>query len=822
MTLPVGAARSTSPPASHPTPGPEEPGPARRGNAPETPLALGRAPTVPAGESAPSSHPQRRATLPRASAQDKGKAVAGSSGAQAVHGVTLTPTAAAASLAAGASSNPATQELLGLAGRLAGLERQHAQALRTLEAAAAPSSGPSAPASTSAGGKRLSVLKGHVDDAAAQLKRQTLARAGHLGELEKAERQLASRQQSLDALLAQAEATPTPAATAQAGASAATVTPPLQALAIGAPANRASGEELRLRAAVDRLADASTRATAVLDAANVQVAKATSSASRLHAEAEQMIEPQQLHAALVRHAPADLDQWLVTQGLPPARPPRPAADDQRFTAYLERFTHEVPGAAGGPPERRLKPEFEGPRAFMAFAALHDSQSPGVAPLDALAARLLKESTPAEGQQIAAAIRGGGSLALEQAIVPVVVPTLDAATVVLEKVASLPESEIAKLPRRHKSKSGQILSRANTRVSVQNSAQLVQLMHRHEDTLLANAIMDVGRLLGPSVAQYQQRRTMADMVAARRDASLRDQEAARQGAEAASSALKAARAELAQHVAAQREAAAAAAKPAATERPPTGRPAITETETVSRPDTEARIAKLRGEVITLGEQVETARQRFEQSGAAQATARSSLRTAEQDLDQAVAAHGRGTDEAQRKHFEAQALQAAQRAEVRDLQAQVDAARGELQRHPALATLIAPEALKRAIDRHVDMDDESLHVRARHETGRAGAYNSLGHLVEALVDVHETAARQHPQLFQARNAHEFAQAAAAIGGVVDRRHVHVRPPGAEPIARGYSNALEQTERPKPTNESVFSLRWHQGKVVVSHVHPHVPLH
>jgi len=221
---------------------------------------------------------------------------------------------------------------------------------------------------------------------------------------------------------------------------------------------------------------------------------------------------------------------------------------------------------------------------------------------------------------------------------------------------------------------------------------------------------------------------------------------------------------------------------------------------------------------------------------QAAARQQRR-AREAYKAAVAAYGRAQDSARREREEMRTQRAAQREQLAALEHEVGRARDTLLQHPALTRLLEPSAaLQRAIERHVEPDDAALRQRARRDTGYAGAYHSLGHLVEAVCDIYEDAARHSPGLFAARSRAEFDAAAAALAaedgkGAEDRVCTH---PRAEPIARGYSNDPDQTERPVPVRESCYSLCWHQGggkspgkssvpqqgRVVISHLYPLVP--
>jgi hypothetical protein len=702
--------------------------------------------------------------------------------------------------------------LLSLSGRLTGLERDHAAAVQALHACMSSSSA-AGPASTGTSSRRVALLEDEVAAATARLQRLSLDQAQRLGELEKLERQLASRQRTLAGL---DSAVDTSAAQARALA-ARPATQLATSAALPAEPTPVSAEEQALRGHVAGLAEADTRAAARFAAARASLSEADKKLSRLEDAARQMLTLESLRGDVRSRAATDMNQWLAAQGLPPCHGQTPSADShRRFSAYLEHFTDLAPDPASGETSRRLKPEFED-RSFMVLAALHDVSSPGVSP-NPFPGRLLHALDVSHGPALADAMAKNDHRAMSEALVTMVAVHLARAENAFKALAATSSAEIAGLPRRQRMRGGNLARRDTQRV-VANMGELAGLMARHGTAITNSAIRELVIMLLPTIHRHDDLQTNVKAARSERDALKQQMQDALGESMSTRKALAGARADLQEHVAGRRRASGSAARTSG-EASTVNPAAIPQTTQADGADKDARIAKLRGEIEVLGEQVEAARRRHAEVGDEHAATRRNLRKTEQALDQAAAEHGRESDAAQRGFLEARAQQAAQRARVHSLAAEVEQARASLTQHPALAEILLPEALTRAIERHVQPDDAALHARARAVTGHAGAYNSLGHMVEAVVDVHTAAARKFPDVFQARNAREFALAAAAAGGVTDLRHVHDRPTDSEPLARGFSNAPDQTTRPTPVNESSYSLCWHQGRVVVSHVFPYVP--
>ncbi|PIM50465.1 hypothetical protein CS062_24845, partial [Roseateles chitinivorans] len=183
----------------------------------------------------------------------------------------------------------------------------------------------------------------------------------------------------------------------------------------------------------------------------------------------------------------------------------------------------------------------------------------------------------------------------------------------------------------------------------------------------------------------------------------------------------------------------------------------------------------------------------------------------------AALAREAANASREHEEARAAQAGLRERLAVTEARIGEVRETLHQAPARRAAISDLAWERAIDRHVGISDEAMRERAP-ETGHVGSYDSLSTLSQVVADLHAHVS-WHADLrpvLAARNRREFDSAVARVpGGVTDLVFDHGRQ-----VGRGFSNALDRTERATPLQHSSYSLDFVQGRAVVSHLHPHVP--
>jgi hypothetical protein len=133
------------------------------------------------------------------------------------------------------------------------------------------------------------------------------------------------------------------------------------------------------------------------------------------------------------------------------------------------------------------------------------------------------------------------------------------------------------------------------------------------------------------------------------------------------------------------------------------------------------------------------------------------------------------------------------------------------------MISDRACERAVERHLNPDDDALRARTR-ITGYAGVYTSRADLAEATAEIHSHLSRQpeFQSVLGARTRADFEQAAGALpGGVIDRVHDHGRP-----IGGGFSNDVDQTDDATTLSKSNFSLHFVQGRVVIGHIYPYVP--
>ncbi|HET9644966.1 MAG TPA: hypothetical protein VFP68_16775, partial [Burkholderiaceae bacterium] len=263
--------------------------------------------------------------------------------------------------------------------------------------------------------------------------------------------------------------------------------------------------------------------------------------------------------------------------------------------------------------------------------------------------------------------------------------------------------------------------------------------------------------------------------------------------------------------AARAAAAARARPADAAIPQA------EIASSSSTDADARRLKLRGEIARTSEAVELKRRTLAEFDEQIRTAETDLRRFKDQFDTAAAAHGRRLDGARRRHDELREELSQLRAQRADLDADIADARIDLARAALSEGMVSEQAWALAIERHVGPDNRQLRDRAR-ITGYAGTYDSATQLAEAIADIHDHIYRQGTfrAVLTARTREDFDSAASALpGGLEDLPFDHGRP-----LARGFSNDLDQTEEPTSLTESRFSLRFVQGRVVISHIYPYVP--
>jgi len=240
------------------------------------------------------------------------------------------------------------------------------------------------------------------------------------------------------------------------------------------------------------------------------------------------------------------------------------------------------------------------------------------------------------------------------------------------------------------------------------------------------------------------------------------------------------------------------------------------------DAETRIARQRGRIARLNDAHDLARQRHGAASAALRRTDEAQQKAREHFEAAWSVHRQAREAAQQELAQLRVEQGEHGARLRGLEQQIEQARDGLRTDPALQRLIAPWALQRVIEVHVDPNDDALRRRALEQTGLNGRYDSLEHMAQAVVDVHEAANRRFPQLFAARTPQEFEQAAnehpeydAERKALVNISHEHGRL-----IGQGYDAKPDRTSRLIPLTLSEYGLAWREGRVVISHLHPSVP--
>jgi hypothetical protein len=240
------------------------------------------------------------------------------------------------------------------------------------------------------------------------------------------------------------------------------------------------------------------------------------------------------------------------------------------------------------------------------------------------------------------------------------------------------------------------------------------------------------------------------------------------------------------------------------------------------DAETRIGRQRGRILTLEAARDVARQRHDRASGVLRQVEEDQQSARERFEAAWAVHRQAREAAQQELAQLRVERGEHGARLRGLEQQIQQARAGLRADPALQSLIDRRALERVIKVHVDPDDDAVRWRALEETGLNGRYDSLEHMAQAVVDVHEAAKNRFPQLFAARTLQEFEQAAkehpeydAASKALVNVPHEHGRL-----VGQGYDAKPDRTGRLIPLTRSEYGLAWREGRVVISHLHPGVP--
>jgi hypothetical protein len=702
-----------------------------------------------------------------------------------------------------------------LAGQLQGLEQAHTQSLLKLQET--DTTGATSSAAPDPAAESLQRLRHRLESAMEDRRGCQAERTSRERDLEEIERKLEKKQQRLDSLLASQAHESTTTSSSQ--------TSPLRAPALPSPAPDRPPASAQTKEAKARLA-ALERQLGVLDKQLMNVLRprvdaAKAAVQKQHEAVGTLLGSKGVRQVLYPEMRADRLALCQRFNLPDVFSEVHGDRSPPFEQYLDRFT-ELDSTG----TRQLRPDLlQDGQCGTALATLCEAATCSVGTLHPLSAALAPEEPQAGllGRLVTGGPAEVGKL-LEEAvsrglsrIMKIELPAL------IRDGANLPGG---------RARRQEMVRRSIVREAAQRAETLLPLLQRHRDEAQSSLIARATPIVAILASDYRGQAAAVETLQRQVDARRQDMRANLTAAQEIRAQCTAARAML-QAARETDRANRVAAPPASASALPARAGAVTVTVPASiGPDLEARIFKLRGEIAGLTEQRTKAQNLLNTAVDADKSADQKERKAQAAYDTAVAAHGRAQDSARRAHEEARERRAAQRDEQARLASQVTEARNALTNHPALARLLEPdEALKRAIERHVTPGDAEQHQRARHETGYAATYQSLGHLVEAACDVYEDAVRHCPGLFAARSRAEFDAAAALLKtegkSTVDRVFEHRR---AGPIARGYSSALDQTAHPVPVNESCYSLRWQEGsekgggsqggRVLVSHLYPYVP--
>ncbi len=696
-------------------------------------------------------------------------------------------------------------DLRQLAGRLHELEQAQTRALqKTQETDTAGATSPPAsdPAAESVGllGHRLELAMGKRRDCQAE-------RTGREQGLEEIERKLAKKQQRLASLLASQENSPATAASSR--------TSPPRAAALPSPVIDRAPASAQTKEAKARLAKLE-RELGALDnqfknVLRPRVEAAKQAVQKQQEAVEALLLSEGVRPVLRQETDADRLALCKRFDLPDVFAEAHAGKSPPFEQYLACFT-ELDSTG----TRQLRPDLrQGEQCGTALSTLCEAATCSVGTIHPLSAALVPQDPQAgELRRLVTGDPTEVAKLLDKAISRGLgrVMTLELPALIREG-ANLPTGPAT---RQEKAR------RRTVQEAAERAKPLLALFNRHREEAKSSLIERATRILAIVADDHRGQSAAVETLERQWEARRQDMRANLTAAKEIREQCSAARAALETAQETDR-ANRVTAPPVPATTPPVTAVAVTATAAApAGPDLDARIFKLRGELDGLGEQRTQAQSLLSAAVAADKSAVKNERKAQTSYDAAVAAEGRAQDSAHRAHKEGQEKRAAQREQLAGLASQVTEAENALMNHPALASLLEPtKALGLAIDRHVKPTDKEQYQRAKHETGYAGTYQSLGHLVEAACDVYEDATRHCPGLFAARSLVEFQAAARMLQAegqsTVDRVHEHRR---AAPIARGYSSAPDQGESPVDVNKSSYSLRWQEGRVVISHLYPFVP--
>ena len=663
-------------------------------------------------------------------------------------------------------------------------------------------------------------LQSRADHARGQLASLQARHDKETGELADVERKLASALRQLEGLTLAAQPQPAPPAQPaqparparartgrRGGAKAARPAPAAEKAAPRSPA------EVEAQARIKRLEGERDSLKTQIEAASRRITEARATLKRDTDFAELVLDPRFNEQRIDEAVAAHLNPFLAHYELP-AIDQVPQGEDTRHARYLARFTNVDAGA------RRLDESLlQNPtHSFSAFSALFSTLWP-----DRVNGSLLRNLLGGDMSAVMAAVRAGGE-GLGNAVGRHVVAQFAEEMRYCALAAAstgLPDGTTA---RRVRLSSGSRVTQtalAEGRARVRELVPLQELP-AHRGRIVVGAIQQATSMMKTIAEEYREARGDVQRSQAALDAALKDRSALVErsdqltgelgAAGAAPSGLRDARGPRVAALSPQSKLGASRAAG-----PDAAIPQLPVAAGSSSPDVEARVMRLRGDVDRHTAHADEARGRVDQTARDIGQAQADLRRSAQAHEAAAAALAREAANASREHDEARAAQAGLRERLAVTEARIGEVRETLHQAPARRAAISDLAWERAIDRHVGISDEAMRERAP-ETGHVGSYDSLSTLSQVVADLHAHVS-WHADLrpvLAARNRREFDSAVARVpGGVTDLVFDHGRQ-----VGRGFSNALDRTERATPLQHSSYSLDFVQGRAVVSHLHPHVP--
>ncbi|MBB3293826.1 putative nucleic acid-binding Zn-ribbon protein [Mitsuaria sp. BK045] len=669
-------------------------------------------------------------------------------------------------------------------------------------------------------GDEVGRLQSRTDQARGQLASLQARHEKETGELADAERKLASARRQLEGLTLAAESRPAqparPARTRtgrRGGAKAASATKATPAAAKPDPRSPA---EVEAQARIKQLEGERDSLKTQMEAASRRVAEARAALKRDTDFAALVLDPRSYEPRIDEAVATNLNRFLAHYELP-AIDRVPQGEDTRHASYLDMFTNVDQG-----PRRLDEPLLENPaHSFSAFSALYSTLWPG-----RVNESLLRNLLGGDMSAVMAAVRAGGEGLGKEVGRHVVAQFAEEMRGCASAAAAMgtPDGTTA---RRVRMPSGNRVTQTALAEGRARARDLVPLQElpAHRGRIVLGAIQQATSMMKTIADDYRAASGDVQRSQFALDGALKDQTALVERGEQLTSELGAAQAALSglrderrQRDAAQSSPSAQSAQPASRDAAPDAAiPQLPAAAGSSSPDVDARRMRLRGDVDRHGAQADEARSRVDQTARDIGEAQAELRRSAQAHEAAAAALAREAANASREHDEVRAAQAGLRERLAVTEARIGELRETLHQAPARRAAISDLAWERTVERHVGISDEAMRERAP-ETGHVGSYDSLSTLSQVVADLHAHVSG-HADLrpvLAARNRREFDSAVARVpGGVTDLVFDHGRQ-----VGRGFSNALDRTERATPLQHSSYSLDFVQGRVVVSHLHPHVP--